>query len=219
MIRVAVVDDEPLVRTGLRVILNSADDLTVVVDCTGAGAVELVRTRRVDVVLLDVRMPVVDGPSVLRELKRLPDPPVVAMLTTFDSDDYVDTALRSGAAGYLMKNSTPEHLIQAVRTLADGGQVLAPEAAKRVIAGYLAAGRDDGAARRVRALSERERQVLGLLGTGLSNRGIAERLHLAHGTVKDHVSSVLAKLGGLNRVQAAVVADRANLPAARSDLR
>ncbi|MFF5311565.1 response regulator [Streptomyces massasporeus] len=204
-------DDEPLVRTGLRVILGSAHDITVVADCAGVGAVEAVRDGRVDVLLLDIRMPVVDGPTVLRQVAALPQPPAVAMLTTFDARAHVDEALRLGAAGFLMKNTAPEQLIDAVRALAAGRRVLAPEAVGQVIDGYLLSGRDEDAVRRVRALTDRERQVLALVGAGLSNRAIAGRLHLAHGTVKDHVSAVLAKLGGLNRVQAAVVADRANL--------
>ncbi|WP_437016728.1 response regulator [Streptomyces sp. enrichment culture] len=211
MIRVAVVDDEPLVRTGLRVILGSAHDITVVADCAGVGAAEAVRDGRVDVLLLDIRMPVVDGPAVLRQVAALPRPPAVAMLTTFDAREHVDEALRLGAAGFLMKNTAPEQLIDAVRALAAGRRVLAPEAVGQVIDGYLLSSRDEDAVRRVRTLTGRERQVLALVGAGLSNRAIAGRLHLAHGTVKDHVSAVLAKLGGLNRVQAAVVADRADL--------
>lgn len=211
MIRVVVVDDEPLVRAGLRVILESAKDIVVVADCGGADAVETVRSRGADVLLLDIRMPVVDGPTVLRQVLGLPGAPAVSMLTTFDADGFVDEALRLGAAGFLMKNTSPEQLIHSVRVLAAGRRVLAPEALEEVVGGYLTAGRDDEAARRVRALSERERQVLALVGAGLSNRAVAHRLHLAHSTVKDHVSSVLAKLGGLNRVQAAVLADRANL--------
>lgn len=216
MIRIAVVDDEPLVRAGLRTILNSADDMCVVVECAGAEALKAVQDQNLGVVLLDIRMPVVDGLSLLPQIVGMPNPPAVAMLTAFDSGEYIDAALRAGAAGYLMKNSTPEHLIQSVRTLAAGGQVLAPEATSRVIGGYLVMTREDEAGRRVAALSERERQVLSLLRVGLGNRQIAERLHLAHGTAKDHVSAILAKLGGLNRVQAAVVADRARLSAART---
>ncbi|MGX1565870.1 response regulator [Streptomyces sp. NPDC055509] len=211
MIRVAVVDDEPLVRAGLRVILGSAEDITVVADCGGASAVEAVRSGPVDVLLLDIRMPVLDGPAVLREVVGLPKAPAVAMLTTFDAREHVDEALRLGAAGFLMKNTAPDQLIEAVRALAAGRRVLAPEAVGQVIDGYLLAGRDEEAVRQVRALTDREREVLALVGTGLSNRAIAGRLHLAHSTVKDHVSAVLAKLGGLNRVQAAVVADRADL--------
>ncbi|MEV6584039.1 response regulator transcription factor [Streptomyces sp. NPDC051582] len=211
MIRVAVVDDEPLVRTGLQVILESAEDINVVLACGGAGAVASIRSHDVDVLLLDIRMPVVDGMSVLRHVVGAAAAPAVAMLTSFGLEEHVDEALRAGAAGFLMKNSSPEQLVAAVRTLAAGGRVLAPEATGPVISGYLAAEPDSEAARRVGLLSERELQVLAELGTGRSNRDIADRLHLAHGTVKDHVSSILAKLGGLNRVQAAVVADRARL--------
>ncbi|MEU4683282.1 response regulator transcription factor [Streptomyces xinghaiensis] len=211
MIRVAVVDDEPLVRSGLRAILGSATDVGVVADCGGAEAVATVERCRPDVVLLDIRMPDVDGLTVLTRLAAMAPPPAVAMLTTFDAGEYVDRALRAGAAGFLMKNASPEHLVHAVRVLAGGGRVLAPEAAGPVIGGYLASAPADDAARLVAALTERERHVLALVGRGLSNREIAVRLHLAHGTVKDHVSALLTKLGGVNRVQAAVVAERAGM--------
>ncbi|MFD8947910.1 response regulator [Streptomyces xanthophaeus] len=211
MIRVAVVDDEQLVRSGLQLILGSAGDIDVVVGCGGGEALEAVRVHRPDVLLLDIRMPDVDGLTVLRQVAALPSAPVVAMLTTFGAGEYMDETLRAGAAGLLMKNTAPEQLVHAVRVLATGGKILAPEAAEAVIRGYLASGREGDAARRVECLTERERQVLALVGEGLSNRDIARRLSLSHGTVKDHVSSLLAKLGGLNRVQAAVVADRAGM--------
>lgn len=211
VIRVAVVDDEQLVRSGLQLILSSAGDIDVVADCGGAGAVEAVRTHRPDVLLLDIQMPDVDGLTVLRQVTALASAPGVAMLTTFDASEYVDEALRAGAAGLLMKNTAPEQLIHAVRVLAVGGKILSPEAASTVIGDYLATSRENEAARRVEALTERERQVLALVGEGLSNWEIARRLCLSHGTVKDHVSSLLAKLGGINRVQAAVVADRAGM--------
>ncbi|MGE7386482.1 response regulator [Streptomyces sp. NPDC004126] len=211
MIRVAVVDDEPVVRAGLRLILDSADDIRVVAEAGGVGAVESVRSHRVDVLLLDIRMPGVDGMSVLRRTVGAPGAPVVAMLTSFGLEEYVEEALRAGAAGFLMKNSSPEQLVHAVRTLAAGGRVLAPEAAGPVIEGYLASGHDAEAVGLVGRLSRRELQVLAQVAAGHNNLGIAQRMHLAHGTVKDHVSSVLTKLGGLNRVQAAVVADRAGL--------
>ncbi|MFD8023828.1 response regulator [Streptomyces lavendulae] len=202
----AVVDDEPLVRAGLRTILNSADDMCVVVACAGTEALATLRDQNLGVVLLDIRMPMIDGLSLPR-ITAMPNPPAVAVLTTFDAGECIDAALGAGAAGYLMKNSTPEHLVQSVRTLAAGGQVLGPEATSRVIGGYLVM--------RVATLSGRERQVLSLLGIGLGNREIAERLHLAHSTAKDHVSAILTRLGGLNRVQAAVVADRARPSATR----
>lgn len=211
VIRVAVVDDEQLVRSGLRLILGAAPDIEVVACCDGIDAVDRVRELRPDVLLLDIRMPEVDGLTVLRQVGALTAPPAVAMLTTFDAARHIDEALRSGAAGLLMKNTAPEQLVHAVRVLAAGGRILAPEAVGPVIEGYLAAGRETGAADRTGTLTDRERQVLALVGTGLSNREIARELRLSHGTVKDHVSSVLSKLGGVNRVQAAVLADRAGL--------
>ena len=213
MIRVAIVDDEPLVRTGLEVILDSASDVSVAFCCGGADAVEAVRRHELQVLLLDIRMPDVDGLAVLRRLAGLPSAPAVAMLTTFDATEYIDEALRTGAAGFLMKNTAPEQLVQAVRVLAAGGRVLAPEAAGPVIGGYLQATRPRAATRRVEHLTTREREVLALIGEGCTNRDIARRLHLSPSTVKDHVSSLLSKLGGLNRVQAAVLADRAHLVA------
>ncbi|MFK0223697.1 response regulator [Streptomyces vinaceus] len=204
-------DDEPLVRAGLRLILDSADDISVVAEAGGVDAVESLRSHRVDVLLLDIRMPGVDGMSVLRQIVGAPAAPVVAMLTSFGLEEHVAEALREGAAGFLMKNSSPQQLIDAVRTLAAGCRVLAPEATGPVIEGYLASGDDAEAVRLVHRLSGRELQVLAQVAAGLSNLDIAKRMHLAHGTVKDHVSSVLTKLGGLNRVQAAVVAERAGL--------
>ncbi|MFH9742006.1 response regulator [Streptomyces roseolus] len=215
MIGVVVVDDEPLVRSGLRAILGSAADIGVVADCGGAEAVAVVERHRPQVVLLDIRMPDVDGLTVLARLAAVSPPPAVAMLTTFDAGEYVDRALRGGAAGFLMKNTSPEQLVHAVRVLAGGGRVLGPEAAGPVIGGYLASAPADDAARLVAGLTERERQVLALVGHGMSNREIAATLHLAHGTVKDHVSAMLTKLGGVNRVQAAVVAERAGMIAGR----
>ncbi|MFE0875402.1 response regulator [Streptomyces smyrnaeus] len=211
MIRVVVVDDEELVRSGLRLILGTAPDIEVVADCGGAAAVDTVRAHRPDVLLLDIRMPDVDGLTVLRELEALPEAPRTAMLTTFDAEEYLGAALHAGAAGFLLKDTAPEQLVHAVRVLADGGRVLAPGVTPAVIGGYLGGRPDADARHRVAALTDRERQVLALVGEGLSNSGIARRLHLAHGTVKDHVSALLAKLGGVNRVQAAVLADRAGL--------
>ncbi|WP_156727565.1 response regulator [Streptomyces apocyni] len=216
MIRVVVVDGEQLVRSGLKLILSSAGDIEVVADCGGAEAVEAVRAHRPDVLLLDIRMPDVDGLTVLRQVTALESAPGVAMLTTFDAREYIDEALRAGAAGLLMKNTAPEQLVHAVRVLAVGGRILAPEATSAVIDGYLTASREIEAARSVEALTVRERQVLALVGAGLSNWEIARRLRLSHGTVKDHVSSLLAKLGGVNRVQAAVVADRAGMVGRRT---
>jgi DNA-binding NarL/FixJ family response regulator len=216
-IRVVIVDDERLVRSGLRMILGAAPDIDVVADCGGAQAVDTVLAHRPDVVMLDVRMPDVDGLTVLSRLRAAlagAPMPVVTMLTTFDTEEHLTTALRRGASGYLLKDTHPEQLAQAVRTLAAGGRALDPAVAGTVIEGFVAGADAAHEARRaVAALTAREREVLALLGGGLSNSAIAARLHLAPRTVKDHVSALLAKLGGLNRVQAAVVAERARLTA------
>ncbi|WIY00895.1 response regulator transcription factor [Amycolatopsis mongoliensis] len=211
MVRVIVVDDEELVRSGFRLILQAAGDIEVVATVTGAQAVKEVSLHRPDVVLLDIRMPDVDGLTVLRQLRGLRNPPVVAMLTTFDSDEYIATALRSGAAGFILKDTAPAQLAQLVRTLAAGGVVLSPKVTRTVVDGYLDSGAGSPAAAQVDQLSERERAVLVLIADGLSNADIAKRIHVSVGTVKDHVSSILTKLRVGSRVQAALVAQRAGL--------
>ncbi|WP_328690334.1 response regulator transcription factor [Streptomyces phaeochromogenes] len=211
MIRVMVVDDEALIRTGFQYILDTADDIEVVAAVSGGQAVPGVRELCPDVVLLDIRMPDVDGLTVLAELRRLPRPPVVAMLTTFDMDEYVAAALHSGAAGFLLKDTDPEQLPHLIRTLADGGVVLASRVTRAVVDGYLDSGPQQAAARCVARLTERERSVLVLIAEGRSNSDIAVRMNLSTGTVKDHVSAVLSKLEVGNRVQAALLADRAGL--------
>ncbi|MGX1566974.1 response regulator [Streptomyces sp. NPDC055506] len=212
MIRVVVVDDEALVRSGFKLILGAADDIEVVAATAGAEAVDSVRRERPDVVLLDIRMPDVDGLTVLREVRALPKPPVVAMLTTFDADEYVLTALRSGAAGFLLKDTEPDQLAQLVRTLAAGGIVMSPKASRAVWQSHPgAAAADDAEAARVGRLTEREREVLVLIAEGLSNTEIGARVHLSAGTVKDHVSAILTKLRVGSRVQAALLAQRAGL--------
>lgn len=211
MIRVVVVDDEELVRSGFRLILQAAGDIEVVATVSGAQAVKEAGLLRPDVVLLDIRMPDVDGLTVLRQLRGLASPPVVAMLTTFDSDEYIATALRSGAAGFILKDTAPEQLAQLVRTLAAGGVVLSPKVTRTVVDGYLDSGAGSAAATQVDQLSPRERAVLVLIADGLSNGDIAKRVHVSVGTVKDHVSAILTKLGVGSRVQAALVAQRAGL--------
>ncbi|GGU77012.1 response regulator [Lentzea flava] len=211
MIRVVVVDDEELVRSGFRLILQAAGDIDVVATATGAQAVREVAMHRPDVVLLDIRMPDVDGLTILRELQGLTPPPTVAMLTTFDSDEYISTALRSGAAGFILKDTGPEQLAQMVRTLAAGGVVLSSKVTRTVVDGYLGSAADSRAAAQVEQLSERERAVLVLIAEGLSNSDIGARIHVSVGTVKDHVSAILTKLRVGSRVQAALVAERAGL--------
>ncbi|MEU9410740.1 response regulator transcription factor [Streptomyces sp. NPDC048281] len=212
MIRVLVVDDEALIRTGFMHILETADDIEVVAAVPGGRAVRTVRELRPDVVLLDIRMPDVDGLTILADLRGMPQPPVVAMLTTFDTDEYVATALRSGAAGFLLKDTDPEQLPHLVRTLAEGGTVLSSKVTRLVVGGYLDNSvREPAAARLAAGLTERERAVLVLMAEGLANNEIGERLHLSTGTIKGHVTSVLGKLRVSSRVQAALVAERAGL--------
>ncbi|MER5851906.1 response regulator transcription factor [Streptomyces sp. NPDC002012] len=218
MIRVLVVDDEALIRMGFTHILNTVDDIEVVAAVPGGQAVSTVRELRPDIVLLDIRMPDVDGLTILANLRRIPDPPVVAMLTTFDTDEYVATALRSGAAGFLLKDTDPEHLPHLVRTLADGGTVLSSKITRTVVDAYLDKGMHEPAAARLAArLTERERAVLILMAEGLANTDIGERMHLSTGTVKGHVSTVFSKLQVSSRVQAALIAERAGLLASPQD--
>lgn len=212
MIRVLVVDDEALVRSGFELILNASDDIQVVATSIGRDAVDTVRREHPDVVLLDIRMPDVDGLEALRELRTLPEGPVVAMLTTFDTDEYILTALRSGAAGFLLKDTEPGQLPQLVRTLAAGGVVLSPKASRALLHDHPEQGGiDDAEAARVNRLTDRERDVLVLIAEGLSNADIGARIHLSAGTVKDHVSAILTKLRVASRVQAALLAQRAGL--------
>ncbi|MDH6222012.1 response regulator transcription factor [Streptomyces pseudovenezuelae] len=212
MIRVLVVDDEALVRTGFTHILNAAGDIGAVAAVPGGQAIQAVRELSPDVVLLDIRMPDVDGLTVLAELRRLPNPPVVAMLTTFDTDEYVEAALRSGASGFLLKDTDPEQLPHLIRTLAEGGTVLSSQVTRTVVNAFLdQGGREPYAVRLVARLSGRERAVLTLMAEGLSNTDIGDGLHLSTGTVKGHVSAVFEKLQVDNRVQAALVAERAGL--------
>jgi DNA-binding NarL/FixJ family response regulator len=209
VIRVLVVDDEALIRTGFQHILNAAGDIEVVAAVSGRQALAEVGRLHPDVVLLDIRMPDVDGLTVLERLRALPSPPIVAMLTTFDTDEYVAAALRMGAAGFLLKDTDPEHLALQVRTLAADGVVLSPKVTSTVVDGYLAGRTPEGGL--IERLSAREREILVLLADGLSNGEIAARLYLGVGTVKDHVSAILTKLEVSGRVQAALAAERAGL--------
>lgn len=212
MITVVVVDDEALVRSGFSLILNTADDIEVVATATGGDALQTIERERPDVVLLDIRMPDVDGLAVLNALRTRPDAPVVAMLTTFDADEYIMTALRLGAAGFVLKDTEPEQLADYVRALAAGGVVLSPKASLTLMrSDRLLEPSLDAEAGRVHDLTAREKEVLRLVATGLSNGEIGARLFLGAGTVKDHVSSILSKLGVTSRVQAALAAQRAGL--------
>ncbi|MFD8380710.1 response regulator [Streptomyces sp. NPDC059679] len=222
MIRVLVADDEPMVRKGVRAVLSTAPDIGVVAEAVdGHQAVELAQLHRPDVAVLDIRMPRVDGLRAAAEIRRTVATTGVVMLTTFGEDEYILRALGDGAAGFLIKSGEPEELIAGVRAVADGAAYLSPKVAARVVA-HLAAGgagaraeRRAAARRRVEALTPRERQVLALLGAGLTNGRIARRLHVVEGTVKAHVSSILTRLAVDNRAAAAVVAHEAGIvPAA-----
>jgi DNA-binding NarL/FixJ family response regulator len=210
-VTVMVVDDEALVRSGVSMILDAADGIRVVATCGGPGALGAFRRHRPRVVLLDIRMPEVDGLTVLRQLRAERDPPAIAMLTTFSADAQVASALRDGAAGFLLKDSEPDALVAAVRALAAGSSVLSPLVTGAVIAGFVAGRASAETAARVAGLSDREREVLALIGYGLSNVAIAERLFLSVPTVKEHVSAILVKLRAENRVQAAVIAHQAGM--------
>jgi DNA-binding NarL/FixJ family response regulator len=214
-VRVVVVDDEPMVCAHLRTILGSADDLEVVGEAyDGAAGVEAVMRSRPDVVLMDLRMPGVDGLTAIERIGRLADPPAVVALTTFDADQYVLRALRAGAAGFLVKSTPPEDLIGLVRVAADGHMVLSPAAARRLIAASSDQHSTRERARELAAsLTERELEVLGCLGEGLSNAQIAERLYLSEATVKGYVSRMLDKLGCANRTQAGLLAHDAGIVA------
>jgi DNA-binding NarL/FixJ family response regulator len=213
MIRVVVVDDEPMVCAHLRTILGSAPDIEVVDEAhDGAAGVAAVVRGRPDVVLMDLRMPVLDGIAAIERIVKLSTPPVVVVLTTFDADQYVLRALRAGAAGFLVKSTPPEDLIGLVRVAAEGHTVLSPAAARRLIA---ASTDSQPAAERARklvgSLTEREVEVLAGLGEGLSNAQIAGRLYLSEATVKGYVSRMLDKLGLDNRTQAGLLAHDAGI--------
>ncbi|MFE2728025.1 response regulator [Kitasatospora sp. NPDC059327] len=217
-IRVVIADDEPMVRAGIRAVLTIDPGIEVVAE-TGDGreAVELVRRHRPDVVVLDIRMPGTDGITAAAEIRRTGAATGIVMLTTFGEDDYILRALGGGAHGFLIKSGEPEELIAGVRAVAEGAAYLSPKVAARVVAHLASAGAGGPADRRlaareqVAALTTRERDVLVLIAAGLSNGQIARRIGVVEGTVKAHVSSILARLGVANRAAAAVLAHEAGL--------
>ncbi|MFB6815807.1 response regulator [Streptomyces sp. NPDC056347] len=216
-IRVLLVDDEAMIRHGVRLILRHVDGIDVVAEAAdGHQAVEEAAAHRPDVALVDIRMPGRDGLAAIRPLLALDPAPRVVMLSTFGDEENVLRALRDGASGFLLKDEGPQELISAVRAAAAGDAVLSPGVTGSVIARMLrggAAGTGDPAPRdeRIARLTRREREVLAMLGEGLANQGIAERLAIGIGTVKTHVSAVLEKTGSTSRVQAALLAYRAGL--------
>jgi len=215
MTRLLIVDDEALVRAGLKMILESDDDLEVVAEAEdGADAAAMAVKHRLDVVLMDIRMPRLDGLAATREVQALPDPPKVVVLTTFDLDDYVFRALQAGASGFLLKDTPPRELVQAVKVVAAGDAMLSPAVTRRLIGHFAADPRTDRqrhARERIGKLTEREREVLAAVGRGLSNADIGKQLYMSEATVKAHVSRVLVKLDATNRVQVAILAHDAGL--------
>ncbi|MFJ9040853.1 response regulator [Streptomyces sp. NPDC102406] len=212
--RVLLADDEAMIRAGVGAILAAGGDFEVVAEAAdGREAVTAARAHRPDVALLDIRMPRMDGLAAAEEITATMPGTAVAMLTTFSEDAYVARALAGGATGFLLKSGDPYELMAGVRALASGAAFLSPKVARHVIDG-LGGGRltrEASARQRVAALTPREREVLGLVGAGLSNPEIAGRLHLVEGTVKAYVSAVLDRLEVKNRVQAAIVAYEAGL--------
>ncbi|APX32419.1 DNA-binding response regulator [Brachybacterium sp. P6-10-X1] len=221
-LRIALVDDQPLVRAGFAMVIDSQQDMEVVVQAVdGAAAVQDLRARTVDVVLMDVRMPRMDGiEATQRILEQAPEgrAPKIVVLTTFDIDEYVVSAIRAGASGFLLKDAQPEDLLGAIRTVHRGDAVIAPSATRRLLARVVATPEpqeQDTSA--LDALTEREREVLTLMGRGYSNQEIGARLFVAEATVKTHVGRVLAKLGARDRVQAVIIAFETGLVAPGAD--
>jgi DNA-binding NarL/FixJ family response regulator len=216
VIRVAVADDQPLVRAGFGTLVNHDPDLELAGEAAdGEAAVELARAARPDVLLMDVRMPGVDGIEATRRITADPElaSVKVVILTTFDLDEYVYGALRAGASGFLLKDVTPERLVEAIRTVAAGDALLAPSVTRRLVERFATEG--GGPARtdpdRLRLLTEREREVLELVARGLSNAEIGDAIHVSHATAKTHVGRILTKLGARDRAQLVVAAYESGL--------
>ncbi|MEH0827344.1 MULTISPECIES: response regulator transcription factor [unclassified Micromonospora] len=211
MIRLLLADDQTLVRAGFRSILDGEDGIEVVGEAAdGAGAVRLARELRPDVVLMDIRMPLLDGLAATREIVAGTDARVI-ILTTFDLDDYVYGALRAGASGFLVKDTEPAELIHGVRVVARGDALIAPAVTRRLIAEFAARTRHPDPGPRLNALTEREREVLALVAAGLSNDEIAARLVLSPATAKTHVSRIMTKTRVRDRAQLVVLAYESGL--------
>ena len=207
-IRVVIADDQGMVRAGFSVLLNAQPDIEVIAEAVnGQEALAHAAGLRPDVILMDVRMPVLDGLQATREITALPDPPKILVLTTFDLDDYVYEALRSGASGFLLKDASAGELANAVRLVAAGDALLAPGVTRRLIAEFARMGAPRGpTGKQLDGLTERESEVLALVARGMSNGEIAGHLVVAEQTVKTHVSRILMKLGLRDRTQAVVLA-------------
>lgn len=207
MIRVALVDDQTLIRQGVRSLLELAGDIAIVAEAAdGAEAIDMIRRERPDVVLLDLRMPRKDGVEVLRELRAVSALPPTIILTTFDDDDALLEAVRAGARGYLLKDVSLERLTEAIHVVAQGGSLIRPAVTERVLRGLEHMRRDFEAATAPDPLTPREVEILRLIAGGYSNREIAQALGTAEGTVKNHASSILSKLGVRDRTRAVLKA-------------
>ncbi|MER6149645.1 response regulator transcription factor [Streptomyces hirsutus] len=214
MIRVVLADDQALVRAGFRALLDAQQDIEVTGEAPdGAEAVRLIRELRPDVVLMDIRMPVLDGLAATRRVTGdagLADVKVV-MLTTFELDEYVFEAIRSGASGFLVKDTEPDELLRAVRAVVSGDALLSPGVPRRLIAEFAARSKEPAAAGTLSGLTEREREVMALVGIGLTNEEIARRLVVSPLTAKTHVSRTMVKLGARDRAQLVVLAYESGL--------
>ena len=215
VIRVLLVDDDPLVRSALSLMLGGQSDIDVVGEAPhGEAGLALVGELEPDVVLMDIRMPVMDGLEATKALHERPSPPSVVVLTTFDADDHVVRAIAAGADGFLLKDTPPGDIVSAIRTVAAGDAMLSPSATRSLVSRLRAVTADDRvshAADRLTVLTERELEVAVCVGRGLSNSEIASELYLSIPTVKSHVSRLLTKLGSTNRVQVAMVVHDAGL--------
>ncbi|HEY3502587.1 MAG TPA: response regulator transcription factor [Actinocatenispora sp.] len=213
-IRVVLVDDQPLIRAGLRVLIADDAELAVVGEAgDGAEAVRLVRELRPDVVVMDIRMPGMDGIEATTLVTGEPDPPHVLVLTTFDDDEYVYGALRAGAAGFLVKDMALEEILGAIRVVASGDALIAPSVTRRLIADFVGRPPAAPAYRSADGITEREREVLTLVGRGLSNHEIAAELHISVATAKAHVARLFTKLDARDRVHLCIIAYETGLVA------
>ena len=212
MIRVALADDDALIREGLRLIIDQAVDLEVVATAAnGAEAIQVASEHRPEVMLIDVRMPVLDGIEATRRITTAEQPPRVIILTTFELDEYVFEALRAGASGFLLKRIEPEHLVAAIRIVAAGEALLSPSVTRRLIDEFTRSPQTGAAGGKLTGLTEREQEVLVLIARGLSNQELAEQLFIADNTVKTHVKRIFTKLGARDRAQAIVIAYESGL--------
>ncbi|MGY5765636.1 response regulator [Brachybacterium sp. DNPG3] len=219
--RVGLIDDDSLVRAGLAMILGADPGIEIVGEGKdGTEAVPLVHKHRPDVLLMDVRMPQMDGIAATRAVSALPDAPRIIMLTTFDMDEYVFQALQAGASGFLLKDTPPQELARAVHVVAHGEAMLSPTVTRRMLTHFSDANPGSRSDRHpgLEQLTERETEVLGAVGAGLSNAQIGMRLFMSEATVKAHVSKIFAKLDCSNRVQIAIIAHEAGLSDLDSDL-